>query len=105
MSEAGMVIRRMAPVGRYALRVDWSDGHESIVALAGLRLRCTCRACQAGGIPPPATTELDRAEALGDASLYLRWRDGHESFFFQPELRGLCRCAYCVAEPERPITG
>ncbi len=106
MSEAGLAIRRMAPVGRYALRIDWSDGHESIMALASLRPRCTCLACRSEEAPPrAAATEIDRADALGDASLYLRWQDGHESFFLQTELRGLCRCAYCVAEPERPITG
>lgn len=95
----------MAPVGRYALRVDWSDSHESIFALAGLRTRCDCRACESSGETKDAATEIDRAETLGDASLYLRWHDGHESFFLLPELRRLCRCAYCIGEPERPITG
>jgi DUF971 family protein len=98
-------IRATRRVGRYALGVDWEDGHESILPYAHLRAHCTCDLC--GGKPPrPASQiELDSIERIGDSSVFLRWSDGHETLYLVPELRALCRCAYCIGEPERPITG
>ncbi len=41
---------RMAPVGRYAYKIVWSDGHDTgIFTLEHLRALCQCPACQ-----PPA---------------------------------------------------
>lgn len=39
---------QIAPVGRYALRIAWSDGHESgIYPFQRLRSLCGCEACRA----------------------------------------------------------
>jgi DUF971 family protein len=45
----------VAPVGRYAVKFVWSDGHDSgIYAYAYLRGLCPCSACRQGaGNPPP----------------------------------------------------
>ncbi len=41
---------RMAPVGRYAYKIVWSDGHDTgIFTLEHLRALCQCSRCQ-----PPA---------------------------------------------------
>ena len=102
-------IRKTARVGRYALGIEWTDGHESIMPYQNLRGHCPCEACAAiranGEIPASPTPELQSIDVLGDASAFLTWPDGHQTVYLLPELRALCRCAYCVGEPERPITG
>jgi DUF971 family protein len=44
----------VTPVGRYAVKFVWSDGHDSgIYAYTSLRELCPCSACrQRAGIPP-----------------------------------------------------
>jgi ATP-binding protein involved in chromosome partitioning len=38
---------RLAPVGRYAIQIAWSDGHESgIYPFRRLRALCPCAACR-----------------------------------------------------------
>jgi DUF971 family protein len=38
------------PVGGYAVRIDWSDGHGSgIYSFDYLRSICACSACRGGG--------------------------------------------------------
>lgn len=97
------------PVGRYALGVDWADGHDSILPFRHLRLHCTCESCVGnradGTLDAAPDLALESIELIGDSSAFLRWSDGHETFFLVAELRALCRCAYCIGEPERPITG
>jgi DUF971 family protein len=38
---------RLEPVGNYAIRVTWSDDHDSIFAFDGLRDLCPCETCTA----------------------------------------------------------
>jgi len=100
-------IVKLSEVGRYALGVDWGDGHESIFPFRALRAACPCDACRApGGAAHPAEGDrLARVETLGDASIFLRWADGHETLLMLDELRDLCRCARCVGEPDYPVSG
>lgn len=102
-------IRSTSSVGRYALGVDWSDGHDSILPHTHLRAHCPCEDCsaerEAGRRPGGDGVALAAVEMLGEESVYLRWSDGHETLYLVPELRALCRCAHCIGEPERPITG
>ena len=102
-------IRKTTRVGRYALGIEWTDGHESIMPYTNLRGHCPCEQCSAtrekGEIPASSSLELPAIDIMGDASAFLTWADGHQTVYLLPELRALCRCAYCIGEPERPITG
>jgi DUF971 family protein len=80
-------------VGRYALGIDWSDGHGSIYPFEYLRATCPCGACGEGVTPasvPPR--EIQRL----DGALRIRWADDHESVMPYAELRAGCRCAGCT---------
>jgi DUF971 family protein len=100
-------IKGLNEVGRYAVGVQWTDGHDSIYPLENLRRHCPCDACkgEVGGEIPPASQRLIQFTRLGEAGVFMAWADGHETLYTMRELRDWCRCAYCVAEPERPITG
>ena len=48
-------IRGLNEVGRYAIGVQWVDGHDSIFPLENLRRGCMCDACKGslnGDVPP-----------------------------------------------------
>jgi DUF971 family protein len=101
------VIKGLNEVGRYAVGIQWVDGHDSIFPLENLRRYCTCSTCkgEVKGDIPPASMGLRQFIRLGDQSVFITWNDQHETIYTLPELRSLCRCAYCVGEPEKPITG
>jgi hypothetical protein len=81
-------------VGRYALGVDWEDGHGSIYPFEGLRASCGCQACVAS---PPAVASSWPAEIKREPpGLRIRWQDGHETVFDGRDLRERCRCAVCA---------
>src|SRR5438067_2471496 len=98
-------IRGLNQVGRYAIGVQWSDGHDSIYPLENLRRYCPCLACKGQFEGNSAGERLDHLVRLGEQSVFLAWADGHETFYTLEQLRAVCRCAYCVGEPEKPITG
>ncbi len=100
-------IKGLNEVGRYAVGVQWIDGHDSIFPLENLRRGCPCEKCGGAveGEIAPASQRLRALSRLGEAAVFIAWTDGHETILTMNQLRALCRCAYCVAEPERPITG
>lgn len=100
-------IKSLNEVGRYAVGVQWTDGHDSIFPLENLRRRCPCDACNGNveGEIPQASQRLRQFSRLGEQGVFIGWADGHETLYTTSQLRGLCGCAYCVAEPERPVTG
>jgi len=100
-------IRGLNEVGRYAIGVQWTDGHDSIFPLENLRRYCPCNACAvaAENETSPTGQRLLQLSRMGDAGVYLAWVDGHETLYTTVQLRQICRCAFCVQEPERPITG
>lgn len=100
-------IKELNEVGRYAVGMHWSDGHESIFPLDNLRRYCPCLKCggEVKGELSEDSRRLNQLMRLGDAAVFLNWRDGHETIYTLPQLRALCRCAYCAGEPEKPITG
>jgi DUF971 family protein len=100
-------IKGLNEVGRYAVGVQWTDGHDSIFPLESLRRRCPCIACggRVGGEIPPASQRMAQLSRLGTEAVFIGWADGHETLYTTAQLRAQCRCAHCVAEPERPLTG
>jgi DUF971 family protein len=54
------------PVGNYALRFRWSDGHDTgIYTFDFLRRLCPCAECEPGGLkePPPRAAPSGSFEA------------------------------------------
>lgn len=100
-------IRGLNEVGRYAVGVQWADGHDSIYPLDSLRRFCPCNVCggRIDGEIPAASRRLAQLSRMGEAAVFLEWNDGHGTLYTTTQLRDLCRCAYCAGEPERPITG
>lgn len=82
-------------VGRYALGIDWTDGHGSIYPFEFLRRACACGAC-AELEAPAATTIWPRELKKLEAELRVVWADGHESLLPWVNLRASCRCAACT---------
>jgi len=100
-------IDKLTQVGRYALGVQWGDGHDSILPHRNIRRACSCEACAAvprTELAPTAETPA-LVEVLGGRSIFIRWADGHETWLLVSELRDLCRCARCAGEPDYPISG
>jgi DUF971 family protein len=103
---AAPTIRTSRLVGRYAVGIDWSDGHDSILPHRHLRQMCPCNDCLATpSTLDPKAIELAHIEQVGATTLFLAWADEHETLFVAEELRALCRCAHCIGEPDYPITG
>lgn len=101
-----LTIGKIREVGNYAVGVDWSDGHDSILPFRHLREACPCNGCLAD--PPeigPEQAAVERLRTIGGATLFVAFADGHETMFVAAELRALCRCAHCIGEPNYPITG
>jgi len=102
-----ITIATLKEVGRYAVGIDWADGHESILPYRDLRAHCPCDACAVAGSGRELSVtarQLADLQRLGDATLFFRWADGHETLLVTEELRDLCQCAHCVGEPRYPIT-
>jgi DUF971 family protein len=79
-------------VGRYALGIDWTDGHGSIYPFEHLRAACPCGACGEHVGAGSSPREIKKLEA----ALRVIWADGHESVLPYTELRAGCRCAGCT---------
>ena len=82
-------------VGRYAVGIDWTDGHGSIYPFEFLRRACDCGACETLEAAPAAAAWPRELKKL-DAELRVVWADGHESLLPWVNLRASCRCASCT---------
>ena len=100
-------IKGLNEVGRYAVGVQWVDGHDSIFPLENLRRFCPCNECggEVDGSIPEGHQRMLQLSRLGTTGLYIGWADGHETLYTTTQLRERCRCAYCAGEPDKPITG
>jgi DUF971 family protein len=57
MYRPALKIETVEPVGNYALRINWNDGHNAgIYSYDYLRRICPCGACGGGRIDPAAPT-------------------------------------------------
>ena len=106
-SPEALRIDKLTQVGRYALGVQWGDGHDSILPHRNVRRACPCDACAAepSTAVAPAAEQPTLVDVLGGRSVFVRWADGHETLLLVEELRDLCRCARCAGEPDYPISG
>jgi DUF971 family protein len=101
-------VEKLKQVGRYALGVEWGDGHDSIIPHRTIRHVCPCDTCAAAdpdAALAAAAEQPVRVELLGDEAVFIAWADRHETVLLAEELRALCRCAYCAGEPQHPISG
>ena len=105
--ESAVRIDKLTQVGRYAIGVQWGDGHDSILPHRVVRRACPCDACLASPDAPlaPNAEQPALVDVLGGKSMFVRWGDGHETWLLTGELRALCRCARCAGEPDYPISG
>ena len=87
--------KRVHLVGRYALGVDWADGHGSIYPFEKLRRDCPCGACAALDTLTPAMAWPDEINRTPEG-LAVKWSDGHTSLYPYADLRAACRCAGCT---------
>ena len=97
MAGSGFDPERIERVGDSALKVRWSDGHESIYPWAVLRAACPCAACRESEIAgtDPLIRPLD-IQPVGRYAMAIRWSDGHTTGIFSHEyLRSLCSCEAC----------
>jgi DUF971 family protein len=93
-------IRDVRLVGRYAIGVDWQDGHDSIYPFEQLRGGCPCGCGRAEGALAEAQV-WPVAITRADTGLQIRWQDDHETVYGGRDLRQLCRCASCTTVRER----
>src|SRR5260221_10267425 len=86
-------IKGLHEVGRYAIGIQWVDGHDSIFPLENLRRQCPCDACKgnvAGEIPVAAQRVRQFSRLRGGAGVLARG-DGHERNFTRTQRS--CACA------------
>jgi DUF971 family protein len=100
-------IRRL---GAQAVRIVWSDGHESEYRNDYLRDRCPCAACRERPARslPVLNERRDELYAVqiglvGRYAVSFQWSDGHDTGLYSYQtLRALCPCAQCqAAAPDR----
>lgn len=98
-----------APHGASVMRIQWADGHESILPHEVLRGYCPCAHCQGheGSIKrvEGGNTDLRDIERVGNYGLSFAWGDQHSTGIYTFRyLRALCQCETCLAEPGNPTT-
>ena len=86
-------------VGRYALGIEWQDGHSSIFPFDVLRQACACPPCrQAGPDAPLGAAQSWPVEIQKEGTgLRIRWQDAHLTMFGGRDLRARCQCAACTS--------
>src|SRR5438477_2602797 len=76
-------IKGLNEVGRYAVGVQWVDGHDSIFPIENLRRYCPCDQCK-GKVEGEIAAEQQRMRQftrLGEQAVFIGWSDGHETLY------------------------
>src|SRR4030095_1926458 len=75
-------------------QIEWSDGSESMIALANLRKHCPCATCKAEHENQPASymplystasLTLSNIKTVGTYGIQLFWQDGHNTGIYTYE--------------------
>src|SRR5258708_40048851 len=100
-------IKGLHEVGRYAVGVQWVDGHDSIFPLENLRRGCVCDACKGNrsGDVPPASMRMRQLSRLGDGAVFIGCGGRHGTIYPMPLLSSRRPFPYRVAAPAPPTTG
>jgi DUF971 family protein len=99
-------------VSNQNLTIKWTDNHESVFPLEGLRKACPCVTCVGGhenmGKPvdpelfiqePERHWEINGINPIGNYAIQINWSDGHNSGIYRWErLREMCPCKECHPE-------
>lgn len=97
MSSASHDPERIERVGETALKIRWSDGHESLYPWHLLRAVCPCAACrESGPVSPSPDIKPLELTPVGRYAMAIRWNDGHTTGIFSHDyLRSICPCEAC----------
>jgi DUF971 family protein len=96
--------QEISQAGPDALRIRWSDGHESMSRVAAIRRACRCAACvdETTGKPildpksVPDSVRPTEVRPVGRYAIAFSWTDGHDSGIYTFEhLRAICPCPEC----------
>lgn len=92
--------KQVERVGEDALRVQWSDGHDSLYPWELLRRSCPCAVCREGmGSAGAGAARPMEVKPVGRYAMTVRWSDGHSTGIFSYDyLRSLCPCEACRPE-------
>jgi DUF971 family protein len=103
--------RELKQAGPAALKIVWSDGHESTYPVVHLRRSCRCAACVdewsgARLLDPgriPESIRPVQIQPVGRYAINIVWSDGHSSGIYTYEhLRAICPCPACGGGPRTP---
>lgn len=106
--EAPPVPRQISRSGERDVRIEWSDGHQSLYSARRLRLLCPCAMCVDELTGKKVLRDEEVAPEVGPVSLELVGRyalrvwfsDGHSSGIYSFKyLRRLCPCPTCTSSP------
>jgi len=93
------------------LKVEWTDGHESMHYHKYLRENCPCALCQGEpdllgsvkilGQTIPDDIRPKEVSPVGRYAINIIWSDGHRTGIYTFDyLRGLCQCTECLSQKD-----
>jgi ATP-binding protein involved in chromosome partitioning len=97
-ADASTTPTRIEQEGPRQLRIEWSDGHESLYDVRALRLACACATCVdewtgQNRLDPASVPEDVHPTAIrgvGRYAIQIDWSDGHTTGIYPfPRLRSL----------------
>ncbi len=106
-----MPFPRTISLGESQVKINWSDGHESVFSNRSLRESCPCAMC--AGEPAaiglsemiplipaaPKDVAATKYRMVGRYAVSFLWSDGHDTGIYPYDyLLRLCECQSCTAQ-------